>query len=134
LLIASAFGILVGLAFAFLPLKRAETLRPALLFRAAGSGVEGGLGWRDLARPGLWAPLLVAIGAIYGLALLTTNRPILVFWYAVGLVGAFIVLRIAGFVLQWLLRFVPPLPNAALRNAFKSIYRPGAPAPIVILS
>lgn len=134
LLIASAFGILVGLAFAFLPLKRAETLRPALLFRAAGSGVEGGLGWRDLARPGLWAPLLVAIGAIYGLALLTTNRPILVFWYAVGIVGAFIVLRIAGFVLQWLLRFVPPLPNAALRNAFKSIYRPGAPAPIVILS
>ena len=134
LAIAAAFGLLVGLAFAFLPLKHAETLRPALLFRAAGGGNEGGLGWRDFARPGLWGPLLLAAAGIYGLALLTTNRPELVFWYAVGIVAAFVVLRIAGFLLQWLLRLVPPLPNTAFRNAFKRIHRPGAPAPIVILS
>lgn len=43
--VASGFGLLVGLAFAFLPLKRAEALRPALLFRAAGAAAEGGLNW-----------------------------------------------------------------------------------------
>src|SRR5690606_11345609 len=80
-LTASGFGILVSFAFAFLPLKRAETLRPALLFRAAGSAVEGGLTWRQLARPGLLVPLLVATGLIYLLALATTSRPELVFWY-----------------------------------------------------
>lgn len=133
-LIASAFGLLVGFTFAFLPLKRAQTLRPALLFRAAGSAVEGGLGWRDLLNPGLWVPLVIAIGAIYALALLTTNRPELVFWYAIGVVAAFIILRLAGALLQRLLRLVPPLPNTPLRNALKSIHRPGAPAPVVILS
>jgi putative ABC transport system permease protein len=134
ILVASGFGILVGFAFAFLPLKRAENLRPALLFRAAGSAIEGGLAWRDFLRPGLWIPLLVAVGGIYLLALAATRGPMLVFWYAVGILVAFLVLRAAAWLLQKLLRLVPPPRDAAARNALKSIYRPGAPAPIVILS
>jgi putative ABC transport system permease protein len=134
MVIASGFGMLVGFAFAFLPLKRAEQMRPALLFRATGAAIEGGLGWRQIFAPGLVVPLLLAIAAIYGLALLTTNRPELVFWYAVGVFASFIVLRAAAWGLQKLLKLVPPLPEASLRNALKSIYRPGAPAPIVILS
>ncbi len=134
MLIASGFGILVGFAFAFLPLKRAEQLRPALLFRASGAAIEGGLDWRQLFAPGLIVPLVIAVAAIYGLALLTTNRPELVFWYAVGVVAAFGVLRLAAWGLQKVLKLVPPLPQASVRNALKSIYRPGAPAPIVILS
>jgi putative ABC transport system permease protein len=134
LLIASGFGILVGFAFAFLPLKRAEALKPALLFRASGAAIEGGLGWKQLFKPSFWIPLLLAVAAIYGLALLTTNRQELVFWYALGVAASFIVLRLAGWGLQRLLRLVPPLPDAGFRNALKSIYRPGAPAPVVILS
>ena len=134
MLIASGFGILVGFAFAFLPLKRAEQLRPALLFRASGAAIEGGISWRQLFRPGFIVPLVLSIAAIYGLALLTTNRPELVFWYAVGVFAAFIVLRAAAWALQMALKLVPPLPQASFRNALKSIYRPGAPAPIVILS
>ena len=132
--VASAFGLLVGFTFAFLPLKRAQTLRPALLFRAAGTAVESNLSWREIAGPGLWIPLLIAIGLIYALALFTTNRPELVFWYALGVLAAFIILRLAGALLQRLLRLVPSPPNSFVRNALKSIHRPGAPAPVVILS
>jgi len=131
---AAGFGALTGFAFGYLPLVRAEYLRPALLFRSAGSAIEGGLGVRDLLKPGLWLPLGLATAAIYGLAALTTNRPLLVLWYALGVLGAFLVLRLAAWLLQRLLRLVPPLPGAALRNAVKAIHRPGAPAPVVILS
>ena len=132
--VASGFGLLVGLAFAFLPLKRAEALRPALLFRSAGAAVEGGLGWRDMAKPNFWAPLLVAAALIYGLAYVSTRRPELVLWYAIGVIASFLILRAAGWGLQRLLRLVPPPRHAAARNALKSIYRPGALAPTVILS
>lgn len=131
---AAGFGLLVGFAFGYLPLRRAQKLKPALLFRSAGSAIEGGLGWRDYLRPGLWLPLGIAALGIFGLATLTTGRPVLVLWYAVAVLGAFLVLRLAAWLLQAILRLVPPLPNAAWRNALKSIHRPGAPAPIVVLS
>lgn len=131
---AAGFGALIGFAFGYLPLRRAGKLRPALLFRSAGSAVEGGLGWRDLLRPGLWLPVGLAALATYALAAVSTGRPVLVLWYALAVAGAFLVLRLAAWGLQRLLRLVPPLPDAALRNALKSIYRPGAPAPVVILS
>ena len=131
---AAGFGLLVGFAFGYLPLRRAQKLKPALLFRSAGSAVEGGLGWRDYLRPGLWLPLGAAAAGIFGLAALTTGRPVLVLWYAAAVLGAFLILRGAAWLLQAMLRLVPPLPNAAWRNALKSIHRPGAPAPIVILS
>lgn len=134
LLIAGGFGLLIAFAFSFWPLLRAEKLRPALLFRSAGSGLgEAGLGWRDLLqwRMGL---LVAAIAAIIGLALMTTSRPILVLSYAGGAVAAFGVLRLAAFLLQGLLRILPPPPNAIWRNGFKAIYRPGAPTATVLLS
>jgi putative ABC transport system permease protein len=131
---AAGFGLLVGFAFGYLPLRRAQKLKPALLFRSAGSAVEGGLGWRDYLRPGLWLPLAIAALGIFGLAALTTGRPVLVLWYAAAVLGAFRVLRGAAWLLQVILRLVPPLGNAAWRNALKSIHRPGAPAPVVILS
>ena len=134
LLVASAFGVLSGFAFAYLPLARAGTIRPALLSRAAGAAIEGGLGGRDLLRPWSVGPLLVAAAAMVGLAVAMAPRPLLIFWYGVGAVTAFVVLRLAAFALQRLLRLVPPTPDARLRNALKSIHRPGAPAPTVILS
>jgi putative ABC transport system permease protein len=134
LLTATGFGLLVGFAFAYLPLARARMLRPALLFRSAGASIEGGWRWRDLLRADIWIPLFLAGVGLIGLALLTTRRPELVFWYAFGAIVAFVVLRLAAAALQWLLRLVPPLPNANLRNALKAIHRPGAPAPAVILS
>lgn len=131
---AAGFGLLTGFAFGYLPLRRAEKLKPALLFRSAGSAVEGGLDWRDLIKPGLWLPLGLAALGIYALAAITTNRPLLVLWYALGVLAAFLILRLAAFLLQRALKLIPPLPDAAFRNAIKAIWRPGAPAPVVILS
>ena len=134
LLIAGAFGFLTGFAFAFLPLARATTIRPATLFRAAGAAVEGGLRWRDLRRPAIVGPPLLAALAMLALAAAITPRPQLIFWYAVGAIAAFAVLRLAASGLQRLLRLFPPAPGARLRHALKSIHRPGAPAPTVMLS
>lgn len=131
---AAGFGALTGFAFGYLPLRRAEKLKPALLFRSAGSAVEGGLDWRDMLKPGLWLPLGLAAAGIYALAALTTGRPLLVLWYAIGILVAFLILRGAAWLLQRTLKLIPPISNAAIRNAIKSIWRPGAPAPVVILS
>lgn len=134
LLTAAGFGALTAFAFGYLPLRRAQNLRPALLFRSAGSAVEGGLNWRDLLKPGLWVPMGLAIAGIFGLAMLSTGRPVLVLFYGLAVVGAFLLLRGVAWLLQSALRLIPPVPNAFFRNALKAIYRPGAPAPVVILS
>ncbi|HEV7718774.1 MAG TPA: FtsX-like permease family protein [Arsenicitalea sp.] len=135
LLTATGFGLLIAFAFAFLPLTRAQRLRPASLFRSVGAGlVEGGLGWRDLRRWQMLLPLALAVAAILGLAMLTTAEPMLVVWYAAGAVAAFVLLRLAAWLLQRALRLVPPLPSPNARQALKAINRPGAPTPTVVLS
>lgn len=133
LLTAAGFGLLIGFAFALLPLRSAQKLKPASLFRAAG-GREHELGWRDIVAPRTLLPLLLALLAIGGLAIATTGEPRLVMWYAIGAVIAFLLLRLAAWLLQRGLRLLPPLANARLRQAIKAVYRPGAPAPIVVLS
>ncbi|MEO5806188.1 FtsX-like permease family protein [Devosia sp.] len=135
LAIAAGFGLLIAFTFSFLPLLRAEKLRPASLFRSAGSGLaEGRIGRRDLIRWRVAVPLVIAIGAIVGLALLTTRSPVLVLSYAGGAVVAFIVLRLAAWLLQLGLRLLPQPPNAIIRNGLKAIYRPGAATATVVLS
>ena len=131
---AAIFGLLIGFAFAYLPLHRAEAMRPAILFRAVGSTPEAGLTWRDVFRPGLILPMAFAIAGIFGMAVLVTGRPPLVVWYAIGAAAAFGVLGAASALLQGGLRLIPPAPNASIRNAIKAIYRPGAPAPTIIMS
>ncbi len=134
MLTAAGFGLLVGLAFAWLPLRRAQTLKPALLFRTAGSATGGGLARRDLLDWRLWLPLLAAGGLTYALAIWTTGRPQLVFWYALGAFIGFVVLLLAARLMQRALKLLPPARNAVLRNAVKRIIRPGALAPTVFLS
>lgn len=133
LLTAAGFGLLIGFAFALLPLRGAQKLKPASLFRAS-DGSETRVGWRDLAGWRTAVPLLGALIAIAGLASFTTGSSWLVLWYAVGCTVAFGLLRLAAWVLQVLLRLLPPLSNTTLRQAFKAIHRPGSVAPVVVLS
>lgn len=132
--LAALFGILIGFAFAYIPLYRALSLRPAILFRTLGTAMETRSKWSNLWRPSLLLPLAVAFAGIFFIAILDTGRPELVFWYTVGAVVAFFMLRLAAFLLQRALRLVPPPADAVLRNAIKAIYRPGTPAPTVVLS
>ncbi len=131
---AAVFGLLIGFTFAYLPLHRAQAMRPALLFRSVGGAAEARAGWRDWLRPGVMLPVLASLAGIFAMAVLDTDRPEIVFWYGLGAIVAFLVLRLAADLLQNALRLVPPAPDAVLRNAVKAIYRPGAPAPTVILS
>jgi putative ABC transport system permease protein len=133
LLTAAGFGLLIGFAFALLPLRGAQKLKPASLFRAAG-GREHELSRRDILAPRTSLPLLAALAAIAGLAVVTTGEPELVMWYAIGTISAFLLLRVAAWLLQRGLRALPPPSNARLRQAIKAVYRPGAPAPTVVLS
>ncbi|HEV7718395.1 MAG TPA: FtsX-like permease family protein [Arsenicitalea sp.] len=133
LLTAAAFGLLAAFAFSYLPLVRAEKVRPVLLFRSLGS-VMPQANWRDMVRPGVLAPIVLAALGIFWLAVVTTDDFRLVLSYAVGVAFAFLLLRAAGLLLQFVLRLVPPLPNAAVRNAFSNIVRPGSSAPVVIMS
>jgi putative ABC transport system permease protein len=130
---ALTFGILAAFAFSYLPLVRAEKLKPAMLFRTVGTSVQN-LSTRQYFEPGVILPLLVSGLGIFGLAWFTTKSFSLVFWYAVGVVGAFLLLRAAGWLLQLALRAMPAMPNTTWRNAFRGIYRTGSPAPVVIMS
>jgi putative ABC transport system permease protein len=133
LLTAGAFGLLIGFAFALVPLRGAQKLKPASLFRASGAR-EHSMSWRDVLALRTSLPLALALGAIAGLAMVTTGEPRLVLWYAGGAIGAFFLLRFAAWLLQAALRALPPLNNATLRQAIRAVYRPGAPAPVVVLS
>ncbi|MDR3473129.1 MAG: FtsX-like permease family protein [Devosia sp.] len=133
LLTAIGFGLLVAFGFSYVPILRAQKLKPAMLFRSVGGAMER-LSWREFVKPQALLPLVGTAALIYVLALATTNNLQLVNWYAVGVVAAFLLLRFAGFMLQLLLRLIPPVPSTSIRNALKAVYRPGSPAPVVILS
>jgi|GEM_PF-379350 len=130
---ALGFGVLAAFAFSYLPLVRAQKLKPAMLFRTVGTSVQN-LKTRDYLDPLVVLPLLVAGLGIFGLAWWSTHDFYLVFYYALGVIGAFVLLSLAGRLLQVVLRALPPMPNVTLRNAFRGIYRPGSPAPVVIMS
>jgi putative ABC transport system permease protein len=134
LLIAAAFGLVVAFVFAYLPLVRASLLRPASLFRAAGGAGGEHLRLPTLLHPDTSAPLLLGITLLIGLALLTTHQPWLVLWYGVGATVAFLVLRLAALLLQWLLRLLPQATALTTRLALRNIHRRGSPTATVIVS
>ncbi|MBN9304435.1 MAG: hypothetical protein BGO82_18845 [Devosia sp. 67-54] len=133
LVTALLFGILAAFAFSYIPLVRAEKLRPAMLFRTVGTSIQN-LKTREYFDPWVLIPLLVAGLGIFGLAWWTTQDLSLVGYYAIGVIAAYLLLSLAGRLLQVVLRAIPPLPSATFRNAFRGIYRPGSPAPTVIMS
>ncbi len=133
LLTALVFGVLAAFAFSYVPLVRAQKLRPAMLFRTVGSAVQS-LKVREYLDPWVVLPLLIAGLGIFALAWFNTKNFTLVASYFVGVLFAFLLLSLAARLLQMGLRALPPMPNATLRNAFRGIYRSGSPAPVVIMS
>jgi len=130
---ALLFGILAAFAFSYIPLVQAQKLKPAMLFRTLGTSLQS-LRTREYFDPFVILPLLVSGLGIFGLAWWTTKDFNLVFYYAIGVIAAFLLLSFAGRALQFVLRAIPPLPSVTLRNAFRGVYRPGSPAPVVIMS
>ncbi|HEY8595129.1 MAG TPA: FtsX-like permease family protein [Devosiaceae bacterium] len=133
LLIAAAFGILAGFAYAYLPLTRAQGVSPALLFRSPGAAMPNPH-WRTMLRWSVVLPVLLASAGIFGLAVLTTSDFMLVAYYAIGVVVTYLLLRGSGWLLQFALRRLPPAPRAGIRNALRNVHSPGSSAPVVIVS
>lgn len=128
LALAVAFGLLVTLAFAMLPLGRARDIPATALFREMGFE---GQGW-PRARY-LTAAALMAL-ALAGLAVwFASDRRIAVTFVAAA-AFSFLVLRLVGALVQWLARRAPRTRSTPLRLAIGNIHRPGALTPSVVLS
>jgi putative ABC transport system permease protein len=124
---AAAFGLLVTLMFALVPLIRAGTVPAATLMR--GAVVEqGALRWRDR--------LVVAAAAVLlaGFTIVTADDRWVALWFVCGAVGAFIAFpALAWLVMKAAARAGKPR-LAGLRLALANLHRPGAPTAIVMLS
>ena len=124
---AAAFGLLVSLLFALLPLIRARRVPAATLMRGAAVD-RGRLGWRDLA--------LIAAAAILlaGFTVFTADSRRIAGYFVLGAIGAFIAFPLLARGVMAVAARVGKPKFAALRLALANLHRPGAPTPIVMLS
>lgn len=128
LVIALIFAYLTIIAFTILPLSRARNVSVTTLFR----DFNGAVNQRPkITAIGLVAVLLIAIA---GLAMITAydKRMALIFFIAV--LGAFIVLRLVAFAIQYVARKMSHSRSVALRLAIGNIYRPGALTASVVMA
>lgn len=127
LAMAAAFGFLVSLLFAMLPLIRARAVSAASLMRGA-LVTRARLAWRDIALLSFTAFVLASF------TVLTANERRNTGWFVLGTIGAFIAFPLLARGLMALAARMPKPRFAALRLAIANLHRPGAPTPIVMLS
>jgi len=128
LAIAAAFGLLVTLAFAVLPLGRVRDVPATALFREMGVGASGRPRWFYIAAALGIAALLAALSVWFA-----SDRRVATIFVGAA-IFAFIVLRAVGLAVQGIARRVPRVRSTALRLAIGNIHRPGALTPSVVLS
>ncbi|MDP2330584.1 MAG: FtsX-like permease family protein [Reyranella sp.] len=124
---AAAFGLLVSLLFALVPLMRARRVPAATLMR--GAVVEQrGLAWRDALVIGAVAVALAAF------TVFTADSRRIAAWFVLGAVGAFIAFPLLARLVMAVAARAGKPKLAGLRLALANLHRPGAPTPIVMLS
>ncbi len=128
LVLAVAFGVLVTLAFALLPLGRARDVPATELFREMGFESRG--------LPRLPYVLLTAalILVLTALAIWSSFDTFIAIVFIGAVAFAFVVLRIVSILVEWLARRAPQVRSTPLRLAIGNIHRPGALTPSVVLS
>jgi len=126
--LATAFGILVALAFALWPLGRAHDVPVSALFRDT---VESS---RGMPRPQYVAMVVLAVAALATLALLVAESRRIALIYIVAAASIFVVLRLLAMALMAIAARLPRPRSTALRLAVANIHRPGALTPSVVLS
>jgi len=127
LLVSAGFGLLVSLLFTLLPLMRARSVSAATLMR--GAVVERmRLGWRELASVGGVAIVLA------GFTVLTSGSRPIAAYFVIGAIASFVAFPLLARGLMWAAARAGKPRFAALRLALANLYRPGSPAPIVMLS
>ncbi|MGE0339765.1 MAG: ABC transporter permease, partial [Xanthobacteraceae bacterium] len=126
--LATAFGILVALAFALWPLGRAHDVPVSALFR---DGVEEN---RGLPRRRYILMVVLAVVSLATLALLVAESRRIALIYIVAAASIFVVLRLLAMALMAVAARLPRPRSTALRLAIANIHRPGALTPTVVLS
>jgi putative ABC transport system permease protein len=126
--LATAFGILVALAFALWPLGRAHDVPVSALFRDSVSED------RRLPRRRYIVMVAVAVVSLAALALLVAESRRIALIYIVAAASIFVVLRLLAMALMKIAARLPRPRSTALRLALANIHRPGALTPSVVLS
>lgn len=126
--LAVAYGFLVAIAFASMPLGRAHDVPPTALFRDA---VEPD---RRLPRPRYLVLVGAALAGLAALALGLAEDRVAALLYLAALGAAFGLLRLVALGVIALAARMPSPPSAELRLALRNIHRPGAPTGSVVLS
>ena len=126
--LATAFGILVALAFALWPLGRAHDVPVSALFRDT---VEQN---NRLPRQRYIAMVVLAVASLATLALLVAESRRIALIYIVAAAAIFLVLRLLAWGLMAIAAKLPRPRSTALRLALANIHRPGALTPSVVLS
>lgn len=119
LLVSAAYGLLIALVFALVPLAGARRVPAASLYR-------GLLEWPR--RPG-WATLLAvlaAAAAIAGLAILTAREPLFSALFIAAALGLLVILVLLGWLVRWAASLLPRPRHPVMRLALSNLHRPGA--------
>lgn len=124
---AAAFGVVIAITAALWPIGRARQVSPRDLFRAAAQPLA--------ARPPMFFLAWIGIGVTVLAALVfsTASEPRFAFWFILGALVTFGLLRLTGAALIAISRRIKP-GNALMRLVLANVYRPGSAAPGVILS
>lgn len=128
LLTAVAYGFLVALLFTLWPLGRAERVRAGVLFRDEVAPERVLPSWRVMGST------LVLGLALAGLAVFSSEAPLLAFYYCLGVVGVLAVFLGLGSGLTWLARRVPRPRRPELALAIGNLGAPGGLTRAVVLS
>jgi putative ABC transport system permease protein len=119
LLVSAAYGLLIALVFALVPLARARTVTAASLFR-------GHL--EALRRPG-WGAILAAVAAaalIAALAISTAREPAFAAAFIAAALGLLLLLTLLGSLIRWFAARLPRPKSPLFRLALGNLHRPGA--------
>jgi putative ABC transport system permease protein len=125
---AVGYGFLVALLFTLWPLGRAEQVRAGVLFRDEVAPERLLPSWRIVVFT-----FLLAV-ALAGLAIFTSEAPMLALYYCLGVVGVFAVFLGLGSGLTWLARRVPRPRQPELALAIGNLGAPGGLTRAVVLS
>ena len=119
LLVSAAYGLLIALVFALIPLARARTVPAGSLFR-------GGLERQP--RPG-WRILFAVVAAaalIAALAILTAREPGFAAIFMASALGLLLLLTLLGWAIRWTAARLPRPRNPLFRIALANLHRPDA--------
>jgi putative ABC transport system permease protein len=119
LLISAAYGLLIAVVFAILPLARARTVPAASLFRGSLESSQ---------RPSWFFVLavIVAAGLIAALAIATAREPTFAALFVGAALGLLLLLTLLGSGIRWVASKLPRPRNPLFRLALANLHRPAA--------